>query len=69
MFYVHTLGCQMNVHDSERIAGCVFMFGSMGLTSRSPVQEAIPRSERETAAAESRFFIFLFMMLLSLMRV
>ena len=21
VFYVHTLGCQMNVHDSERIAG------------------------------------------------
>ena len=21
VFYVHTLGCQMNVHDSERISG------------------------------------------------
>ena len=21
LYYVHTLGCQMNVHDSERIAG------------------------------------------------
>ena len=22
VFHIHTLGCQMNVHDSERIAAC-----------------------------------------------
>ena len=33
VFYVHTLGCQMNVHDSERIAGVLEADGYVPATS------------------------------------
>ena len=39
VFYVHTLGCQMNVHDSERIAG---VLASGWLCARH--RRTIPRS-------------------------
>ena len=32
VFYVHTLGCQMNVHDSERIAGVLESAGYVPAT-------------------------------------
>ena len=33
VFYVHTLGCQMNVHDSERIAGVLESAGYVPATN------------------------------------
>ena len=39
VFYVHTLGCQMNVHDSERIAGVLEDDGYMPATEEQAADD------------------------------
>ncbi|MDO4913282.1 MAG: tRNA (N6-isopentenyl adenosine(37)-C2)-methylthiotransferase MiaB [Bifidobacteriaceae bacterium] len=41
VFYVHTLGCQMNVHDSERIAGVLEDEGYVPATAQQIEDKAI----------------------------
>ena len=38
VFYIHTLGCQMNVHDSERIAGVLEQDGYVPASERQIAQ-------------------------------
>ena len=41
VFYVHTLGCQMNVHDSERIAGVLEDDGYMPATEEQAADKDV----------------------------
>lgn len=46
-YYVRTLGCQMNVHDSERLAGILLEHGYL------PVEEVPAAMERATVAGDA----------------
>ena len=50
MFYVHTLGCQMNVHDSERIAGVLEADGYVPATEEQYLNHDIDLIVMNTCA-------------------
>ena len=49
VFYVHTLGCQMNVHDSERIAGVLEADGYVPATEEQYLNHDIDLIVMNTA--------------------
>ena len=65
-FYIETFGCQMNVHDSEKVAGTLRRSGSssprQGMASAMPKKaenELAPlcrRPERSASGATEEFF-------------
>ncbi len=50
VFYVHTLGCQMNVHDSERIAGVLEADGYVPATEEQYLNHDIDLIVMNTCA-------------------
>ena len=50
VFYVHTLGCQMNVHDSERIAGVLEAYGYVPATEEQYLNHDIDLIVMNTCA-------------------
>ena len=50
VFYVHTLGCQMNVHDSERIAGVLEQAGYVPATEEQYLDHDIDLIVMNTCA-------------------
>ena len=50
VFYVHTLGCQMNVHDSERIAGVLEDDGYMPATEEQAADKDVDLIVMNTCA-------------------
>ena len=50
VFYVHTLGCQMNVHDSERIAGVLEADGYVPATEEQYLDHDIDLIVMNTCA-------------------
>ena len=50
VFYVHTLGCQMNVHDSERIAGVLEQDGYVPATEEQAADKDVDLIVMNTCA-------------------
>ncbi|KAB7791180.1 tRNA (N6-isopentenyl adenosine(37)-C2)-methylthiotransferase MiaB [Bifidobacterium leontopitheci] len=50
VFYVHTLGCQMNVHDSERIAGVLEQEGYVPATEEQAADKDVDLIVMNTCA-------------------